>query len=139
MFFTIWFRIETWAGYFSIQNIKSNCYIISLIFFSIVFLWWENYFFSVILIYKSLNFCYSLWIFLISSWFNVAVTLYWKHLLSSLLMGFIFAFLFFIQIGESIYDPQRFGFLLLHLQHNKWNEISIQIIIRDKLPTFHRF
>ena len=31
---------------------------------------------------------------LTSSWFKVIVTAYWKHLLSSLLMGFIVAFLF---------------------------------------------
>ena len=33
-------------------------------------------------------------------------------LLSFLLMGFIIVFLFFIQSGESIYDPPQFRFIL---------------------------
>ena len=36
--------------------------------------------------------------FIISSWFNSTVTVYWKHLLSFLLMGFTVAFLFFYPI-----------------------------------------
>ena len=49
--------------FFSIQNIKSNCYIIFLRFFPIIFFWWKTYPFPVIFIYKRFNFCYSLWIF----------------------------------------------------------------------------
>ena len=41
-------------------------------------------------------------LFFISSYFNPIVIAYWKHLLSFLLMGFIVAFLLFIQSGESI-------------------------------------
>ena len=36
------------------------CYIISLSFFSNIFFWWKNYFFSVTFIYKRLQFCNSL-------------------------------------------------------------------------------
>ena len=62
--------------------------------------------------------------FLISSWFNATVTAYWKHLLSSLLlMGFIG---FFIQTGESIYDPPQFRFILWHLQYNKLTQSKIK-------------
>ena len=49
--------------FFSIRNIKSNCYIIFLNFFPIIFFWWKIFSFSVIFIYKRFNFCYSLWIF----------------------------------------------------------------------------
>ena len=45
---------------FSIQNIKSNCYTIFIIFFSIVFFWWKIYSFLVVFIYQRFNFCYSL-------------------------------------------------------------------------------
>ena len=59
----------------------------------------------------------------ISSWFNMTVTAYLKHLLSFLLMRFIVAFLFFIQWGEFVYDPSRFGF-------TSWcNTITVQIIL----------
>ena len=43
--------------------------------------------------------------FQISLRINVSVATYYKHSLSSLLMGFIVAFLLFIHPGESIYDP----------------------------------
>ena len=43
---------------------------------------------------------------------NATASVYWKHLLSFLLMEFIAAFLFFIQSGESIYDPPQFDFVL---------------------------
>ena len=58
------------------------------------------------------QFCYSLPIFFISSGFNPTVTTYWKNLLSFLLKGFIVAFLFFIQLGESMFEPPWFGFIL---------------------------
>ena len=59
----------------------------------------------------------------ISSWFNTTVTAYLKHLLSFLLMRFIVAFFFFIQSGEFVYDPSRFGFTLWR------NTKTIQIIL----------
>ena len=49
--------------YFSIQNIKINCYIIFLKFFPIIVFWRIVYSFSIIFIYKKFNFCYSLWVF----------------------------------------------------------------------------
>ena len=45
--------------FFSIQNIKNNCYIFFLKFFQIIFLWWKIDFFLVIFIYIRFNFCYS--------------------------------------------------------------------------------
>ena len=41
------------------------------------------------------------WWFLICLWFNAAIIAYWKQL-SSLVFGFIVAFLFFNHSGESI-------------------------------------
>ena len=70
----------------------------------------------IIFIYKRFNFCYSFCIFFIFWWFNATVAVYWKHLLSFSLLGFIVAFLFFIQSGESIYNPPWFGFILWHCQ-----------------------
>ena len=55
-------------------------------------------------IYKRLNFCYSFNIF---SYF----TKYRKHLLSFLLIGFIVAFLIFIQSRKSIFDSPRLKFV----------------------------
>ena len=48
---------------FCIQNIKSNCYIIFVKFFPIIFFWWIVCSFSVMFIYKRFNFCYSLLVF----------------------------------------------------------------------------
>ena len=101
---------------FDVQNIKSNCYIIFLNFFPTMFFWWKIYSFQFIFIYKWFDLGYSFSIFPISSWFEATVTAYWKHL-SFLLIEFICAFLFFIQSGESIYDPLRFWFILRHLQY----------------------
>ena len=64
---------------------------------------------------KSLIFVILCRYLLISSWFSVTFTAYWKHLLSYLLIGFIVAFLFFIQSRESIYDPTQFRFILWNL------------------------
>ena len=48
--------------------------------------------------------------------FRAIVIVYWKHLLSFLLMGFIVAFLLIIQPGESSYDPPWFGFMTFIIQ-----------------------
>ena len=45
--------------FFSIQNIKSNCYIVFFKLFPIIFSWWKISFFPVMFIYKRFNFCYS--------------------------------------------------------------------------------
>ena len=67
--------------------------------------------------------------FPISSWFHdlmlllcyaTVMLLLWKHLSSFLLMGFIVAFLFFIQSGESVYDLPCLKFISWNLQSNKW-------------------
>ena len=88
---------------FSIQDFKSNCYIIFSNFFNHLFLMQNLFLFSYIF-YKRFNFCHSLRIF------HLTVPACWKHLLSFLL-GFIVAFLFCIQSGESIYDAPWFGFI----------------------------
>ena len=44
-------------------------------------------------------------------WFNAAVIGSLKHVLS-LLFGVIVAFLFFIELGESMYDPPLFKLIL---------------------------
>ena len=86
--------------FFSIQNIKN---IVTLFFSS--FLQWsffdgkfipsQLYLFIKVLFFVIL--CRS---FFISSWFNSTLTAYWKHLLSLLSIGFIVAFMFFIQSGD---------------------------------------
>ena len=44
--------------FFSIQNAKSNCNIIFLKIFAVIFLWWEIYSFPIVFIYKRFNFCF---------------------------------------------------------------------------------
>ena len=107
MIFTIWAMFwnisSIYFFFFSIQDIKSNNYIIFLKFFSIIFFWWKIYPFPVIFIYKRFIFGYSLRIFfLIFSWFNATVTAYWKHLLSFFLIGFIVA-VCFLSNQENLY------------------------------------
>ena len=52
---------------------------------------------------------------------------YWKHL-SSLLIEFVVALLFFIQLGDSICDPIRLKLILRHLQYNSWTESNIKLL-----------
>ena len=120
--FEIYF--ETQAGYiFSFLTYKTLRTIVTLFF--------SNFFQSsfsdgksipsqLYLFIKGLIFVILCGFFSISSWFNVTVTAYLKHLLSFLLMGFIVVFSFFIQSTESVYDPPRFGFILWYLWYNKW-------------------
>ena len=83
--------------FFSIQNIKINCWIIFLKFFLIIFFWQKIYSFPFIFIYKLyllILFKVSTFVilfesFLMSSSFNTFVTAYWKHL-SFLLLLFCF-------------------------------------------------
>ena len=98
---------------FGIQKIKSNCYINVLKFFSIIFFWWKIYSFPVIFTYKRFSFCYSLQIFFYSFMIlsNCCSTL--RTFTIFLLIGFVAAFLFFIQSGDSIYDPRRFWLMTL--------------------------
>ena len=64
LFFTIWDMFwnisRTYVSFFSIQNIKSNCYVIFLKHFAISLFWWKKYSFLVIFIYIRFNFCYFL-------------------------------------------------------------------------------
>ena len=83
--------------------------------------------------------------FFISSWFNATVTAYWKYLLCSLLMEFVVAFLFFIQLRESLYDPPKFGFLEVPnlarmfltkfywmLQSARVTDFTFSVLLREK-------
>ena len=64
---------------------------------------WKFILSQLYLFIKSLIFVIIFGFFPISSLFNSTVTTYGKHLLSFLLIGFIVNFLFFIQLGKSIY------------------------------------
>ena len=115
LFFTIWVmfwnisRISFFL--FSIQNFKSNCYIFFFKFFQSSFSDGKFIPFQLYFFIKRLIFVILWGSFFIFSWFHVTVPACWKHLLSFLLIGFIAAFLFCIQSGESIYDPPWFGFI----------------------------
>ena len=76
--------------FFSIQNIKSNCYIIFVKFYLIIFFWCKIYSFTVTFFSKELNFCYSLRIFflflhdltrLLQRIKNIFYLFYWWQLL----------------------------------------------------------
>ena len=84
LFFTIWIKFwnmnRIWFFFFSIQNVKSNCYIIFSQFFPIIFFWWKIYSFPAIFFVKALLFVILCGSFLISSWFSATVTEYWKNI-----------------------------------------------------------
>ena len=69
----------------------------------------------VIFIYKGFNFCYSLWIslYFFITWHNCDSIL--KTFVIFFIDGIYYSFFFFIQSGESIYDPPRFWFILWNL------------------------
>ena len=76
------------------------------------------------------------------------VTADWKHLLSFLLIGFIVVFLFFIQSGESIYDPQQLGFYYdiynIITEHNQRQTHYLSSILLgyssvDSVLFYHRY
>ena len=86
--------IHIYIYIFSIQIIKSTCSIIFLNLFPNFFLSDEKFVPGRLYLFiKGLIFVVLGISFLISSWFNLAVTVYWKHLLSFLLIGFVVAFL----------------------------------------------
>ena len=89
---------------FSIENIKSNCSIVFLNFFPIIFFWWKISSFSVIFVYTGLIFIILWGSFLVSSCFNDTVTLRLLKAFILFIGGIYCCFLFFIQLGESIYD-----------------------------------
>ena len=90
--------------YINIQNLMSNCSIIFLKFFQSCFFDGKFILSQLNLLIKVLIFVILSECFSICSWFNVTVTVYWKHL-SYLLIKFFVPFLYFIQSGESVYDP----------------------------------
>ena len=108
-----WNLSRVYFFFFILQNITSNRYIFVPRLFPINFFWEKFYSTPVIFIYKWFNFRYTLWIFFDLFIINGTVTVYQKHLLSFLLMGFIVAFLVCIQSGESISDPPLFGFIMI--------------------------
>ena len=84
--FIFWNISRIYAFFFSIQNIKSNCYIIFLNSFPVIFFWCIIFFFPVKFFYKRFNFNF----FIIScDCYSVL-----KTTVIFLLMRFIVAFLF---------------------------------------------
>ena len=116
MFFTLWVLLwnvgRIYFLVFSVQNIKSNREVIFHNFSPIIFFRWVIGYisFQLYLFVKDLIFLIPSRFSLLFSRFKASVTAYWKYFLSFLLIGFIVAFLYFIQSGESMYDPPRFGF-----------------------------
>ena len=120
--------------FFSIQNIKSNCFIIFLKLFWNIFSWLKIYFFPVISIYKKLNFCYSLWIFF---WFlhdlmqllkcieNICYLFNWWNLL------LLFCFLSNQQNLYAIYHNTDFFYDICHTinEHNRKQTHYLSLII----------
>ena len=106
---------------FSIQNIKSSCYIIFLKFFPIIFYLWKIYSFPVICIYKSYNFCYSLCIFflflhnltqLLQRIENICYLFFWWHLLLlfCFLSYYVWCLLNMVQFYQDIFQLIVFYF-----------------------------
>ena len=98
--------------------------------FSIIFFRWKIYSFPSIFIYKIIKF---LWLFADHFLFLHDLTRLLQraendYLFCWLLMGFIVVFLFFIQLGESLYDPPPFGFVLWHLWYNKWTKSKTDLL-----------
>ena len=58
LLFTIWVMFwnisRLFVFFFSIRNIKNNCYIIFLKYFRVIFFWWKIYSFPVIFTYKKI-------------------------------------------------------------------------------------
>ena len=82
---------------FTIQSIKGNCWIIFLKCFQISYSWWVIYSFPIILIYKRINFWYSLLIF--SNIFKVLCGC------CNILKRFIITFLYRVYCCFSIFYP----------------------------------
>ena len=123
-----WNISRIYIYFFSIQNIKSNCYIFFLKFLRITFFWWKMYSLPVISTWKGLIFVILCGSFLITSWFNATVTAYWKHFLSFLLMVCFFVF-YPIKKIYIWYTTIRIYFMTFILQYMN--------LIEDKLSTFH--
>ena len=133
-----WNISRTYFFFFSIQNIKSNYYIIfsNFTFFSQssspdgIFIPSQLYLFMKDLIFVIL--CGS---FLISTWFNVMVTAYWKHLLSFLLRRFIAAFLLFCFLSnqENLYmihrDLDWFYHIYDTINEHNWMQTHLSSIL----------
>ena len=124
LFFTIWVVFgnisRIYFFFFSIQIFKSNCYIIVTNFFQSSFSDWNFIRSQLCLSIKRLIFVIFSGSFPISSWVIATVTAYWRHLLSFLLAGFIYAFVFFIPSGVSVYIQNNSG--LFYDIYNTMNE-----------------
>ena len=133
MFFTIWVTFWNismiYFFFFWIQNIKSNCYIISKKIFSdhlflMENLFHPNYIYLFIYFIKGLIFVILWRSLFISSWFDATVTAYWEHFLS---------FFVFYPIRRIRYIIHQYSDLFYDIynaitEHN-W----------DKFTAFHRF
>ena len=101
---------------FSMQNIKNNCHIIFLEFFSIIFFLWKSYYFLII---KALIFLILCGFFSISLWFNATVTAYWKYL-SFFWLGLLLLFYFLLNQENLYMIHHDLDLFWWHLQYNKW-------------------
>ena len=144
-FFTIWVIFcnisRIYFFFLSVQNIKSNCYIIFLKFFLITFFWWKTYSLLVIFTYKRFNFCTLCVSFLNPSWLNATVTANWKHL-SFLLIEFI-AFLF-LSNQENLYMIHHHSHLFYNIcntinGHNQRRNHHLSLILRIQFDIFNKW
>ena len=126
---------DIFFSFFSIQIIKSNCYIVFPNFFQSSFSDEKFIPSQLYLFIKSLIFVILCGSFFISSGFNPTVTMYWKNLLSFLLKRFIVAFFIFIQLGESMLEPPWFGFIL-RIYNTIIEHIQRQIQYLSSIPNY---
>ena len=106
---------ETWAGYiFSFLACETLRTIVTLFFSNFwqssfsegEFIIYQLYLFINDLIFVILSGCFPIY-----SWFDTTVTVYCKDLSYFSFIGFIVAFLRFIQSGESFHNQSRFAFI----------------------------
>ena len=120
MFFRIWVMFWNISKiyffiFFRIQSIKSNC---CITFSQSSFSNGKFIPSQLFLFIKGLIFVILCRSFFISSWFNTIVTAYWKHVLPSLLTGFIVA----------VFVPNQENLYLIHhdldLFHDIYNRVN---------------
>ena len=99
-------------------------------FFSHLFFGWIIYFFPILFNYKSLIFCYFLWVFFDFFMISQDCCSLLKAFIIFLLMRFV-AFLFFTQSGGSLFIPSttfKIYFITFVVQ-NKWTEWNMKSLL----------
>ena len=118
LFFRLWVLFWNLVRIFSMQNIKSNCYII---FFQIC-----NYIFFI----KDLTFFIISWCFPIFPCFNATAETCWKHFLLFSLIKFIIVFCL-LWIRKTLY-------MIHHDSHSFYYIFNTtNSIIKEKIAAFH--